>query len=129
MSFVKLQCPCCGKVFTTEYHHGGAIEHINSHRNMRVFVRRWHNNHNKNDLFLWAINLEGNHCNIKDNRIAIGRDIFNCTVTWMLDNDEPKIAQYLLGREDDIKVEDNRITLESIELLKQDERILRAKLL
>jgi len=104
MSFknTTLQCPCCKKIFATEYYHGGSIEHENSHYNRNVFIHRFDSDYNRDDLFLWAINLDGNHCNIKDNTIDVGREIFNCTLIWLLRNERNDMHDWLKNKEHEI---------------------------
>ena len=90
-----IQCPCCDKEFSTEYYHGGSIEHENTLNNLGVFVGRWNRGWDKDDLFLHAINLDGNHCNIKDNRFEVSADIFKCVLLWMQKNKHGEIYDYL----------------------------------
>ncbi len=115
-----LECPNCGKDFSTEYYHGGAIEHENTLRNLGTFVSQWDEGQDKESLFLRAINLDGNHCNIKDNSFEVGADIFKCVLAWMGRNQHKEIYEYLYGRRHEIKEKYNAVINESIKELEED---------
>ncbi len=104
MNFKKttIQCPCCKKEFMFEHYHGGSIEHENMLSNMNVLVSRWDSDYDKDDLFTWAINLDGTHSSIKDHTIKVGRDIFSCVLIWLQQHGKEDIYEYFKGREKDI---------------------------
>lgn len=97
-----MQCLCCQKVFYHEYGHGGAIEHENMLRNMHIFVSRWDSGYDKDALFLDTIELNGNHRNVKNNRIKVGREIFKCVLIWMQQNGREDIYGWLKSKEHEI---------------------------
>ena len=125
---VTLECPNCGKAFSTEYHHGGSIEHENTLTNLGGFVRQWCAGGDKERLFLRAINLDGNHCNIKDNAHAVGVDIFKCVLLWMKRNQHREIYEYLFSRRHEIREKYNAVIYESIDQLEEDIDDLRSRL-
>ena len=124
-----LQCPNCKGGFSTEYHHGGSIEHENILRNLDTLVGRWNMGRDKDKLFLYTINLEGNHCNIKDNSIEVGLDIFKCVLLWLQKNEHEEIYEYLKGREDEIEGEYNAVVEESIRELEEEIKSQKARIL
>ena len=106
---MSTECPCCKKIFYEEYYSGGSIEHENSYNNREVFVSRWDSGYDSEKLFLWAINLDGNHCNIKDNKIKAGREIFNCVLIWLKQNGRDDIYDWLKAKENEIAERYNKV--------------------
>lgn len=85
---------------------------------MDVFVIRWEQGHHKNGLFLWSINLDGNHCSIKDNRIEVGLEIYNCILMWLQQEGRQDIYQWLKEKEGEIAGKYNEVRKVVIDGLK-----------
>jgi hypothetical protein len=114
-----LECPCCKKRFYSEYEHGGSIEHENSYENTEWFVSSFDNGRDKEKLFLWAINLDDNFCDIKDREYSVGMDIFNCVLKRMKICGRYDIYIWLESKEHEVKNKYNDIRIKVIEKLKK----------
>jgi len=111
--FKIIKCETCGKQFSSYYDNGGSIEHENyvSDWNMYVLTRRFYNNsyEDRYKIFLDSITLGGNYCNIKNNKMSVGIEIFNCRVKWLRNHNFNDIANYLESNINNIEHEFDKI--------------------
>lgn len=126
----EIKCKCCGKVFYTEYYHGGSNEHdgYTSDHNMQVHVNRLKTgafNTTLDSFFKDSITLDGNFCNIKDHRYEVGMEILKCRILWLKKNGYNDIADYLeIRKGQEVKDEFNKINdLKIKELQDQIDRL------
>ena len=105
---VKLQCPNCGKEFSSEHSHGGAIEHNNTISNMSVYTGRFNLNDirlTKDDIFRSLINIGGNYCNIKDHTYKVGMEIYECVLTYLAHSAHSEMHTWFADKEGDVRKE------------------------
>lgn len=101
-------CECCGLEFTGAYGHGGYNEHVLDHLgNMGPTIHRWKSGEegkpwltddHKEQLFLRAINFDGEGKNYE-----VNLQIYSCYLQYMQQEGHKDILDYLNSRRGDIK--------------------------
>lgn len=114
-----LKCSNCGIEFYSEYGEGGSIVHNNAISNIDVLISRF-NSGLYDDVFLSAINLNGNFDSIKDNSFKVGKQIYDCVLLSLRKKKEYNVYSYLKSRECDIVDMYNNLRHRRIEMLTEE---------
>jgi len=127
----SLVCDCCGRSFASEYYHGGSIDHDNYTNTMRMnnflFNFLEADEQKKYELFLDSIMLSGNFCNIKNNFLKVGLQVFECRLMWLKERGYDDIVKYLEDNRPNIPIEYAKIKDELIAEKQKEIEMIKAR--
>ena len=96
MNNLILKCSCCGSEFTRNYFYGGFIDHSNVVNNTDAHIIRWDKDDQyRRKMFLEALGIDGNLCDIKDATVKVATEKFNCTIKYLDSCGRSDISSYL----------------------------------